>query len=183
MASKPSRWLLVPVALVALAFSAIAARAASNQVPTTNYSGFLGPLKPADTLVDSSGHPFGLMVGSFTPGDCLEAGSSAKDIVDALAACGAGAGTVTSVSSANGDLTVGSPTTTPLLTVISAPKWDTARTLSFTGDATGSGSVDGSANVATALRPLKNHGCRAQELCTNTNVTFDAHGRDARRLL
>lgn len=35
--------------------------------------------------------------------------------------------------------------------IASAPKWTTARTLSFTGDATGSGSVDGSASVATAL--------------------------------
>jgi hypothetical protein len=33
----------------------------------------------------------------------------------------------------------------------SAAKWTTARTLSFTGDVTGSGSVDGSQNVATAL--------------------------------
>ncbi len=33
----------------------------------------------------------------------------------------------------------------------SAATWTTARTLSFTGDVTGSGSVDGSANVATAL--------------------------------
>ena len=32
-----------------------------------------------------------------------------------------------------------------------AASWTTARTLSFTGDATGTGSVDGSANVATAL--------------------------------
>lgn len=36
-------------------------------------------------------------------------------------------------------------------TATSAGKWTTARTLSFTGDSTGSGSVDGSANVATAL--------------------------------
>lgn len=33
----------------------------------------------------------------------------------------------------------------------SAAKWTTARTLSFTGDATGSNTVDGSGNVATAL--------------------------------
>ncbi|CAB5194614.1 Collagen triple helix repeat [uncultured Caudovirales phage] len=33
----------------------------------------------------------------------------------------------------------------------SAAKWTTTRTLSFTGDVTGSGSVDGSANVATGL--------------------------------
>lgn len=61
------------------------------------------------------------------------------------------AGTVTSVTSANSDLTITNTTTTPVITVNSAPKWDTARTLSFTGDVTGSGSVDGSANVATAL--------------------------------
>lgn len=35
--------------------------------------------------------------------------------------------------------------------ITSAPKWATARTLSFTGNVTGSGSVDGSADVATAL--------------------------------
>lgn len=60
------------------------------------------------------------------------------------------AGTVTSVSSANSDLTVASGATTPVLTVNAAPKWDTARTLSFTGAVTGSGVLDGSANVAVA---------------------------------
>lgn len=35
--------------------------------------------------------------------------------------------------------------------VASAAKWTTARNLSFTGDATGTGSVDGTADVATAL--------------------------------
>jgi hypothetical protein len=60
-------------------------------------------------------------------------------------------GTVTNVSSTTGDLSVANGTSTPALTVVSAPKWTTARTLSFTGDATGSGSVDGSINVATAL--------------------------------
>lgn len=69
---------------------------------------------------------------------------------------GAG-GTVTAVAINNttGTLSVtGSPITTAgviTLDVLSAPKWTTARNLSFTGDATGTGSVDGSADVATAL--------------------------------
>ncbi|MCS3423449.1 hypothetical protein M2403_002050 [Rahnella sp. BIGb0603] len=37
------------------------------------------------------------------------------------------------------------------LAVSSAATWTTARTLSFTGAATGSGSVDGSTNVSIAL--------------------------------
>lgn len=55
----------------------------------------------------------------------------------------------------------------------SSAKWTTARTLSFTGDATGSGSVDGSANVATALT-LANSGITAG---TYTKLTVDAKGR------
>ena len=70
--------------------------------------------------------------------------------VDEVSTIGSG-GTVTDVSSANANLTVATPTTTPVLTVVAAPKWTTARTLSFTGDVTGSGSVDGSANVATGM--------------------------------
>ena len=55
------------------------------------------------------------------------------------------------VSSANGALSVANPTTTVILTINSAPKWTTARTLSFTGAVTGSNTVDGSANVAFAM--------------------------------
>lgn len=62
-----------------------------------------------------------------------------------------GTGAVTSIASTTADLTVSQPTGDVTLTVNSAPKWDTARTLSFTGDATGSNTVDGSADVATAL--------------------------------
>lgn len=51
--------------------------------------------------------------------------------------------------------------------------WTTARTLSFTGDATGSGSVDGSTNVATALT-LAASGVTAG---TYTKITVDAKGR------
>lgn len=55
----------------------------------------------------------------------------------------------------------------------SAAKWTTARTLSFTGDATGSMSVDGSANVSAALT-LANSGVTAG---TYGSVTVDAKGR------
>jgi hypothetical protein len=57
--------------------------------------------------------------------------------------------------------------------VLTATKWVTARTLSFTGDATGSGSVDGSQNVATSLT-LANSGVTAG---TYTKLTVDAKGR------
>lgn len=52
-------------------------------------------------------------------------------------------GPVSSVTSATGAATVASSTTTPVITIVSAPKWTTARSLA-------GNSVDGSANVAFA---------------------------------
>lgn len=63
-----------------------------------------------------------------------------------------GAGTVTSVTSANGDATVATTTTTPVITIVSAPKLTTARTIgTLTGDITTAGSsFDGTANNTNA---------------------------------
>lgn len=59
------------------------------------------------------------------------------------------------------------------LDVVSAPKWTVARTLSFTGDTTGSGSIDGSGNVAIAMT-----GVQAAKLTTARTFSYtgDATG-------
>lgn len=77
-------------------------------------------------------------------------------LVDASAArsyigAGTGSGTVTNVSSADANATVANTTTTPVITIVSAPKWITGRTLSISGDMTyASPSFDGSGNVTAA---------------------------------
>lgn len=53
----------------------------------------------------------------------------------------AGAGTVTSVTSADGNATVATQTSTPVITIVSAPKLQTARTIGGT-------SFDGTANIS-----------------------------------
>lgn len=55
-------------------------------------------------------------------------------------------GSTLDVVSSSGDLTVNADS----ITVNSAPKWTTARTISLTGDVTGSASIDGTANVSIA---------------------------------
>jgi hypothetical protein len=54
-----------------------------------------------------------------------------------------GSGTVTQVTSADGNATVATQTTTPVITIVSAPKWATARNIA-------GNSVDGSAAVTFA---------------------------------
>jgi hypothetical protein len=62
---------------------------------------------------------------------------------------------------------------------ITTTNWGTARTLSFTGDVTGTSSVNGSANVATAMT-LANSGVTAASYGGNNSIpslTVDAKGR------
>ena len=61
----------------------------------------------------------------------------------------AGAGTVTSVTSANADATVANTTTTPVITIVSAPKLTTARTIAGV-------SFDGTANISLNNNAITN---------------------------
>lgn len=85
------------------------------------------------------------------------------------------AGKTGAVTLVKGDVGLGSVDNTAdaAKNVLSASKWTTARTLSLTGDATGSMSVDGSANASAALT-LANSGVTAG---TYKSVTVDAKGR------
>lgn len=83
----------------------------------------------------------------------------------------AAAGTVTTVTSANADATVNNTTTTPTITIVSAPKLTAGRTLSITGDlAYTSPSFDGSGNV-TAIGNIANNAvtyAKIQNVSNNT---------------
>lgn len=57
-----------------------------------------------------------------------------------IAVSGTGGGTVTSVTSANANATVATQTTTPVITIVAAPKLQTARTINGV-------SFDGTANI------------------------------------
>ncbi len=88
---------------------------------------------------------------------------------------GTGSGTVTSVASADPNATVATQTTTPVITIVSAPKWQTARTLSITGDlAYTSPSFDGSGN-ATATGTLATVNSNVGSF-TNASITVNAKG-------
>ena len=73
-----------------------------------------------------------------------------QDTVGAMVSSNTESGITVAYEDGDGtlDFTVG---TLNQNTTGTAASWTTARTLSFTGDVTGTGSVDGSANVATAL--------------------------------
>lgn len=70
-----------------------------------------------------------------------------------ISATSSGGGTVTNVSSADANATVATQTTTPIITIVAAPKLTTARTIgTLTGDATSAGSsFDGTGNNTNAL--------------------------------
>ena len=65
---------------------------------------------------------------------------------------GGGTGTVTNVSSADGNATVATQTTTPVITIVSAPKLQTARTIAGVSfDGTANISIPGSGLTVAAL--------------------------------
>lgn len=108
---------------------------------------------------------------------------AAGDQVDLVGFSG---GIISAAPKSNGDLLVYNASTQiwenypqSSVSVGNAAKWATARTLSFTGDATGSMSVDGSANASAALT-LANSGVTAGSYGTASAVpvlTIDAKGR------
>jgi hypothetical protein len=80
---------------------------------------------------------------------------------------------------ASGNFSAGTITASLSGNASTATKWQTARTLSFTGDATGTNSVDGSGDVATSLT-LATSGVTAGSYGSSTQIpTFavDAKGR------
>lgn len=92
-----------------------------------------------------------------------------------IAISGTGGGTVTSVTSADANATVATQTTTPVITIVSAPKLATGRTISITGDlAYTSPSFDGSGNV-TAAGTLATVNANVGSF-TNAAVTVNAKG-------
>ena len=84
-----------------------------------------------------------ITVSQLAASDLTNGTTGTGAVVLASAISGFGSGTVTSVTSANGNATVATTTTTPVITIVSAPKWTTARNLA-------GNSVDGSGNVAFA---------------------------------
>jgi len=120
-----------------------------NPIVSSTGGGSASPLTTKGDLYTYSTLDTRLPVGA--DGTVLAADSAQTTGLKWIAA--GGTGTVTNVSSTSADLTVANPTTTPALTVVSAPKLATARTIgTTTGDVTSAGSsFDGAANNTNTL--------------------------------
>lgn len=102
-------------------------------IPTLNQNttGYASALKSATTTVDVAA------ATAPSAGQVL----TATDSTHATWTSPSGTGTVTQVTSADANATVATQTTTPVITIVSAPQWTTARNLA-------GNSVNGTANVA-----------------------------------
>ena len=158
--------------------SAFAATSHSHSSATTSTAGFLSAadktkLDGIATGAQVNQNAFGnVVVGSTT--------IQADSVTDTLTLT-AGTNIALTPDATNDAVTIAVSGTVPSATTATtcfgnaatATKWATARTLSFTGDATGSMSVDGSAAASTELT-LASTGATAG---TYTSVTVDAKGR------
>jgi hypothetical protein len=108
--------------------------------------------------------PTGIVKADVGLGNVDNTADSAKNVATAA--------TLTTARTINGTSFDGSAN-------ITTTNWGTSRTLSFTGDVTGTSSVNGSANVATAMT-LANSGVTAASYGGNNSIpslTVDAKGR------
>lgn len=137
------------------------------QATTTNF------FSPSGTFTNL----FGTNITGFGLGSCT--GTSALTFSGTTFGCAAQPqGTVTSVTSANGDATVATQTTTPVITIVSAPKLDTGRTLAITGDLSWtSPSFDGSGNVTAAGTLATVNGNVGSFGGTNSIPNFTVNGK------
>lgn len=83
-------------------------------------------------------------------------------------------GTTIDVVSANADLTVNADN----IQVNSAPKWSTTRTISLTGDVTGTANIDGSANISIATTGGGKRYAAALTASASQVVTHNLNTRD-----
>lgn len=121
------------------------------------------------------------LVGSATANHCVKFNDASGNFTDAGAACGTGSGTVTSISSPNGTITVGTPTTTPTIDVVYGTAANTAMQgnagtqaaiVPNTAPAAGNlliGNAGGTAYASTALSQDCTLASTGVITCTKTN--------------
>lgn len=144
-----------------------------TSVSVVSANGFTGTVAtatttPAITLRTSI---TGILQGNGTAISAVTIGTGLDFTAGTLSATGTG--TVTSISSADGSITVTNPTTTADLAVVKAPKLTTARNIAITGDLAWNVNFDGSAAVTAAgtLATVNSN------VGTFTNATLTVNGK------